>query len=187
MDKITKVLLPIIFLFLFVIPVHADGVAGSSAKIQIASVSNNIVYNVNKIYRTKIVLRTVLERYNSPLANEVDSFIDACQKYNLDCYLLPSIAGLESTFGQFVYPDSYNPFGWGGGYIKFDNWSQSIDTVAQGLRLNYINRGATSVPAIGRIYSESPTWAIRVQNFINQFRQEEDKLPLFLSENKVEL
>ena len=177
----------IIFLFLFVIPVHADGVAGSSAQIQSGSVSNNIVYNVNKIYRTKIVLKTVLEKYNSPLTNEVDSFIDACQEYELDCYLLPSIAGLESTFGQFVYPNSHNPFGWGGGYIMFDDWSQSIDTVAKGLRENYLNHGVQTVPEIGRIYSESPTWAIRVQNFINQFRQEEDKLPLFLGENKVEL
>jgi hypothetical protein len=187
MEKIIKVFLLIGSLFVFASHVHAADVAGSSAQMQLTAMNIKRADNTAKIYRTKIVMKKVLERYNSPMVSEVDSFINACQKYDLDCYLLPSIAGLESTFGQFIWPNSYNAFGWGGGYIMFDNWDQGIDTVAKGLRENYINRGANNIYEIGHIYSESPTWAVRVDNLMSQFKKEEDKLPLFLSENKVEL
>ncbi len=187
MERIIKGLLVIGSLFVFATSVNAEGVAGASAQIHYLSSRGSEADTINKIYRTKIVLRAVLEKYNSPLVTEVDSFIDACQKYDLDCYLLPSITGLESTFGQFIYPASYNPFGWGGGYIMFTGWSQGINEVAKGLRQNYINRGAVTLSEIGRIYSESPTWAVRVQLFINEFKREEDKLPLFLGENTVNL
>ncbi|KKQ01415.1 MAG: hypothetical protein US11_C0009G0027 [Candidatus Roizmanbacteria bacterium GW2011_GWA2_36_23] len=86
----------------------------------IADSSANISYNNeiglhNSLFVKKLAMKRILEKYNSPLKDEVDSFISACQKYDLDCFLLPSISGLESTFGKFILPASHNPFGWGGG------------------------------------------------------------------------
>lgn len=175
-------------------PVAADEVAGRSAHIDYTSsleadiilkteTSKNVA---SKYFIVKKTIRNILERYNSPLVNDVDSFVTACRDYNLDCYLLPAIMGLESTFGKFVLPGSYNPFGWGGGHIVFDNWDKSIQTVGKGLRENYINKGALSLDQIGRIYSESTTWAPRVQFFINQMKTEEEKL-LYFYGNNVEL
>ncbi len=187
MDKILKLFLLVGSLFILSTKVNAEMVAGNSAQIHLLTISSSDANDINKIYRTKIVIKTVLERYNSPLINEVDNFVNTCQKYNLDCYLLPSISGLESTFGRFILPGSFNPFGWGGGYILFNDWGQGIDAVGKGLKENYINRGAVTISEIGPIYSESATWAVRVENIMNQFKQEEDKLPLFLGANKVEL
>jgi hypothetical protein len=187
MKTLITIILSFIIFLRTVTFVYADPVAGSSAAIKIDKVINvtQNTFDSNKIYKIKKAMNKVLNKYNSPLVNNIDSFVDACATYKLDCYLLPSIAGLESTFGRFILPQSYNPFGWGGGMIMFKNWDEGIMTVAHGLRNNYLNKGADNLEDIGYIYSESPTWSPRVQSFINEFNNEEKKLELFLSMNPV--
>lgn len=123
----------------------------------------------------KRVITKILKANNSPLVDSVDAFISACSNYQLDCYLLPSITRLESSYGQFIHPNSNNPFGWGGGYIMFDTWGDSINAVGKGLRTNYIDKGANDIYAIGKIYAASPTWAVRVERFINDFKNAENE------------
>ncbi len=161
--------------------------SGSSARLLTdLRIKNNKDLFFYKI--KEVAIKNILERYNSPLKNEEANFILTCKKYDLDCYLLPSIAGLESTFGRFIWPESYNPFGWGGGYIMFKSWEEAIDTVGAGLRKNYINKwGLNTVEEIGPVYSESPTWAKRVNWFINEFKKEEEKLLLLYSKFNVKL
>jgi hypothetical protein len=53
-------------------------------------------------------------------------------------------------------------------------------TVAKGLRENYINRGATSVEAIGAIYCEGNTWSGKVNFFMAEFKAEEQNVSLYL-------
>lgn len=187
MKKLFTIILISLIFFLTAKSVSADFEAGSSAAMKKNSVSisaqNN--FDTNKAYKIKKVMQNILKRYNSPLVGEVDSFVNACMTYNLDCYLLPSIAGLESTFGQFIWPGSNNPFGWGRGMIEFKDWNEAISTVAKGLRNNYIDKGADNLEDIGHIYSESSTWTVRVQYFINVFNKEEENLELFLSTNPV--
>ena len=150
--------------------------SGGSADIVYESKTAGNDQTTNKVLIKKTVIKKLLNQYNSPLIESTDVFIDACVKYNLDCYLLPAIAGLESTFGKFIYPNSYNPFGWGRGYMMFSRWEEAINAVAKGLRERYVNRGAQDTAQIGRIYSESPTWAVRVEFLKKQFYNEESKM-----------
>lgn len=131
-------------------------------------------------FAKRIAIKKVLEKYQSPLTTSAGAFVKACEMYELDCYLLPSISGLESTFGKFIYPNSFNPFGWGRGYILFESWEDGILTTAKGLKEGYVDRGASTLEEIGSIYSESETWAIRVNYFMRLFAQEEKKVDLFL-------
>ncbi len=169
------------------IPVNAEIIAGASAPLTHQTFIDD--RDIESIRENELitVIDSVLNRYGSPMAGEGESFVKTCVKYQIDCYLLPSIAGLESTFGKFIWPDSHNPFGWARGYMMFDNWSESIDTVGAGLRKGYLNKGALSVDEIGPIYSESPTWAVRVNYFINQFEKEEAKMTLLSDEFPVKL
>lgn len=164
--------------------VMAEKISGESAQVTLIQVK----YNSNAILsRKKLVMSKVLQNYNSPLSSEVAAFLSTCISYELDCYLLPSIAGIESGFGKFVYPNSNNPFGWGGGMIMFQSWQDAIDAVGKGLRQNYINKGAESVDEIALIYAESKTWAPRVKYFMAQFEKEEEKINSFLSKSEVKL
>lgn len=169
-------------------PALAQEISGQSAKFNYSTQSANVVAvddksngELAKIGRQKLAMKRVLAKYDSVLVSEVDSFMGTCLKYNLDCYLLPAISGLESTFGKFILPESHNPFGWGGGLIMFDKWEDSIEKVGQGLRENYINKGAQNLSQIGNIYSESPTWTVRVASIMQQFAVEEQKNQLYLN------
>ncbi len=124
-------------------PVFADNIAGSSAGFNYLKTSSLLNKDNNlKYYKTKKSIKKVLEKYHSPLLGSVDTFISACQLYQLDCYLLPAITGVESSFAKYVSPGSFNPFGWDGGYFMFKNWDEAIFTVASGLRKNYLDKGA---------------------------------------------
>lgn len=157
--------------------------AGSSAQLNniiIDESKNNELKNYNYIV-VKLTIKSVLkDKYSSVLTDEAEAFTDTCFKYNLNCFLLPSIAGLESTFGKFVIPESHNPFGWGGGRIIFDDWSDAIITVGKSLRENYLDKwGAQNLAEIGQIYAESKTWTPRVAYFINMFEREYEKNLLY--------
>jgi len=187
MKKLVSTIVFSLIIFFAVSPVKADNMAGASAPLVYNSFisANDIeVLRQNKI---KATIENVLNKYDSPMKNESDSFVKACIKYQIDCYLLPSIAGLESTFGKFILPNSFNPFGWARGYMMFDTWENGIDTVAKGLRNGYMAKGALTVEDIGPIYSESPTWAIRVNYFKTQFEKEEQKLTLLSNQFPVQL
>ena len=186
MGKIKLIVILIMALLLFPVNIHAAREAGSSARLvkngKIAAASS-VDYNLKKK-----VITEVLSKYNAPLVSEVDSFIETCTKYEIDCYLLPSIAGVESTFGKFTLQGSHNPFGWGGGLIMFDSWSDGIDAVGKGLRANYIDKwGASTIEEIGPIYAASPTWAQKVHYFHNEFERVEEEKRLYFSKLEVEL
>ncbi|OGK11996.1 hypothetical protein A2954_00340 [Candidatus Roizmanbacteria bacterium RIFCSPLOWO2_01_FULL_37_12] len=184
MKTLLKILVAITFYFFLCLPVSAQNVADQSAKFLRIEVNN---LDAIRLAKKRLALNKLLTRYNSPLVNSIDTFLKTCDSFELDCYLLPSIAGLESGFGKFTHPGSNNPFGWGGGYILFTNWDQAIFTVGKGLRQNYLNKGAESVDEIAPIYAESKTWAPRVKNFITQFEAEEAKITAILNLNPVEL
>ena len=183
-------ILPLIaIMYLFFVPsAFGAQIAGQSAQLMVVTDSSISSVTVDVHEQKRQVIETVLKKYNSPLAGSADAFVRTCMKYNLNCYLLPSIAGLESTFGKFIWPDSYNPFGWGGGYIMFDNWDDGIETVGSGLRKNYLDKGADGIEQVGKIYSESPTWSPRVMIFIREFeRAEQAQKQLQLNSDTVQL
>jgi hypothetical protein len=187
MKKLISTIAFLLIIFFITTPVKAEIIAGASAPL----VYNSFI-NINDIEqlrqkKIKLAIEAVLKKYNSPMSEESDSFVKACIKYQIDCYLLPSIAGLESTFGKFIWPNSYNPFGWARGYMMFDNWENGINTVAKGLRNGYLAKGALTIEDIGPIYSESPTWATRVNYFKNQFEKEAEKLSLLSNQFLVQL
>jgi len=184
-----KIIFLIAFFFLFIknsiiFANEASKEAGQSAiisyKIKLQEKNKDFFYK-------KLSIKNIFDKYNSPLSSSVDSFINSCIKYDFNCYLLPAIAGLESTFGRFILPNSYNPFGWGGGYIIFKNWDEAIESVASGLYYNYYNYGLNTIELIAPVYSESLTWAQRVRYFINQFKKEEEKIRLYFEKNPVYL
>lgn len=181
------VLVLIISITLFTPSVEAaQKEAGSSASVSAKIQAPPDTYTDLAIKRK--VIYEILSKNNSPLVGEVDAFIATCTKYEIDCYLLPSITGLESSFGKYTHPGSHNPFGWGGGYIMFDSWADCIDAVGKGVRKNYIDTwGVTSIETMGPIYAESPTWAVRVRSFHNKFVKLEAEKQLYFSNLAVEL
>lgn len=123
-------------------------------------------------------LENVLVSYNSPLAPYAKHYVDSADRYGIDWKLLPSIAGLESSFGKRQMPGSHNSYGWGGGHIYFDSYEHGIDVINKAFKEKYASRGATTVEQIGPIYAESKTWVPRVKSFMAKFDAEHTRLNL---------
>jgi len=149
----------------------AQNYAGASAELQASSPKK-------EDNRFKI-LKAFLEKYNSPLAASTYDFVKNSDAYNLDWKLVAAISGVESTFGQFIPYNSFNAWGWGvygNNVIYFLSWEEGIETVSKGLRENYLNKWkATNIYEIGRIYAESPTWAARVEYFMEKITEFENQ------------
>lgn len=180
MKKILAIVFFCLFFFLLQTEVSAsEKIAGSSASFS-ASIDFSKSAQEDKDYLVKkIAIKRVLEDFNSPLVDHAEAFTTTCIKYSLDCYLLPSIAGIESSFGKLLNKNSYNSFGWGGGDIVFKNWEDGIDRVGRGLRANYLDKGLVTLPQIGYVYAnKSTTWAYNVSFFMKRFYNEEEKLQI---------
>lgn len=161
----------------------AEKTAGTSA--QIATLNQEFATD----NRVKI-LKTYLERYNSPLSEMAPVFVAEADKNNIDWRLVASIAGLESTFGKHIPYQSYNAWGWGiygDNTHSFESWEDGIATISKGLRTNYMDKwgAGDDIYKIGKIYAASPTWAQRVEFFMNQIDSHAaassvDTLPIYL-------
>ena len=126
------------------------------------------------------ILTNYLAKYNSPMKDHAQDFVDAAKTYNVDWKLVPSIAGVESTFGKFI-PGGYNAWGWGvygTQAIYFDSWRDGIFTVTKGLKENYINKGLTDPFAMNRIYAASPAWGGHVSFFLSDLEKFEKEYRL---------
>ena len=121
------------------------------------------------------ILSEFLKLYHSPLSTYASDFVKSADDFDLDWKLVAAISGVESTFGQQIPFNSYNGWGWGiygDNIIRFSSWENGIETVSRGLRENYLNKwGATDVYEIGRFYAASPTWASKVDYFMQKITQ----------------
>ena len=118
-------------------------------------------------------LEAYLAAHQSPVTDQASHFVAEADRLGLDWKLVPAILGVESTFGRFIPTGSYNGWGWGiftGAQdgVHFKNWADGITQVSEGLRHNYVDRGAQSIEQIGRIYAASPRWAGNIRFFMSQ-------------------
>ncbi len=138
-------------------------------KIQNLTASNSAEL-IQRTREQKVAhLQAYLAKHNSPMTDNAQDFVDAAEQYNLDWRLIPSIAGVESTFGKRVLQGSYNPFGWGGGYIKFESWREAIYTVSKGVSEKYVQDGLDTPYKMQKRYAPpSHTWGGKVDYFMNK-------------------
>jgi hypothetical protein len=119
------------------------------------------------------ILQAYLEKHNSPLAYHAHDFIEAADKNGIDWKLVPAIAGVESTFGKAI-PGGYNAWGWGvygDQAIYFSSWKNGINTVAEGLKTRYVDKGLTDPYAMNKVYAASTAWGGHVAFFLNDLDQ----------------
>ncbi len=134
-----------------------------------ASMANTITAEVNLEEDRRVeTLRNYLKSKNSPLAENAQTFVDVADEYGIDYRLLPAIAGIESNFGQVQLENSYNPFGWGGGYIYFESFEEAISAVGFELYERCVKQRADTPAEIGPSYCPPNyiKWITAVEGFM---------------------
>ena len=168
-------------IILFLISIFAPFTATTTAAILAASTPEETqqieLYSIEykEIDRVDI-LRNFLSKYNSPLVDSAEAFVQAADFYNLDYRLLPAISCMESTCGKYLIPDSHNPFGWGvygNQYIAFESYDHAIHEVGEGLYEGYFSKGADTLIEIAPIYTppNSTNWYRGVSWFESQIEE----------------
>ena len=118
------------------------------------------------------IVRQYLAYYNSPLEPYAQEIVQDSDKYGLDYRLLPAIAQQESNLCKVIPPGSYNCWGWGinsAGSLGFKSYSEGLETVAKGLRTQYLDKGYKTVSEIMSKYnpvSPDGAWAKGVSQFM---------------------
>jgi len=112
-------------------------------------------------------LKSFFRKHNSPLYQYADLIVQVSDKYHFDYRLLPAIAMQESTLCKFIPESSHNCWGWGiyGNTItRFDSYEEAIETVAKGIKKNYLDKGLITASKIMQKYtpSSSGSWAAGV-------------------------
>ena len=161
MAKMKRIFLFVLLLIFVFCPRKAEAaaVAGHSASPRVFAGQEEDLFD-----ERYLSLLAFLRERKSPLVKETRTFLRVADKYHLDWRLLPAIAGLESAFGKKLVPNSFNPFGWGGGYYYFSGWAEAIETVGRSLSKNYYRRGLDTPEKIGPVYAPpNPRWGILVR------------------------
>ena len=121
--------------------------------------------------RRVAVLKAFFRRHDSPLYDHADYIVKVSDAYRLDYRLIPAIAMQESTACKFIPKNSHNCWGWGvyGNTItRFPSYPEAIETVAKGLKANYLDKGLTTPELIMAKYTPSSngSWARGVTNVL---------------------
>ena len=147
--------------------------ANAALAVGSVSVANTVTAEVKLEEDNRVEnLRTYLESKNSPLAENAETFVEIADEYGLDYRFLPAIAGIESNFGRAQLDNSYNPFGWGGGYIYFESFDEAIKTVGFELYERCVKLGADTPAEIGPSYCPPNyfRWIASVENFMSEIK-----------------
>ncbi len=116
-------------------------------------------------------LKQFFRAHNSPLYDQAEFIVKTSDKYKFDYRLLPAIAMQESTLCRNIPKDSHNCWGWGiyGNTVtRFSSYEEAIDTIAKGIREQYIDKGLVTTSEIMAKYTPSSngSWAKAVNSFM---------------------
>lgn len=179
---LTIFIITLFFLFTMSTPAFAsEKLSGASATL---AMTLEVTNEDNRVQ----ILREYLEKYNSPLADSAQTFIEQADKNDLDWKFVAAIAGVESTFAHQLPYNSYNAWGWGiygNNTHSFASYDDGIVTISKSLRERYMDTwGAKDVHEIGSFYASSPTWSTKVIYFmrdIERFEQQKNSKNLSLT------
>lgn len=117
------------------------------------------------------IVRQYLEKYNSPLLPFAELLVSASDQHNLDFRLLTAIAQQESNLCKKSPGGTHNCWGWGihnKGTLGFPDYPTAIQTVAQGIKEDYLDRGYDTVDEMMAKYTplSNGSWAAGVTQFL---------------------
>lgn len=125
------------------------------------------------------IIKNYLNDYDSPLAPFANDVVTIGDKHQVNPYLLVAIAQQESNLCKIIPPDSHNCWGYGiydDKIMRFASYPEALETVATGLKKDYIDKGLTTPEAIMQKYTPPSVplggpWAKGVSQFIADLNQ----------------
>jgi hypothetical protein len=189
--KLQKLLLGLLTFFSLSLPLNLIGAGTVYAQAeQVVSIE------AKPVDKRAQIIKDYLAKYNSPLQDSAQDFVEAADQFGLDWRLVVSISGVESTFGKRIpgghdpLYSSYNGWGWGvygDNSLGFKSWKDAIYTISEGLKKDYVDKGYTEPLSMNRKYASSQTWGVRVVYFMNDLEKFSQGYPIDVELNELEV
>ncbi len=130
--------------------------------------TTDVVYSDSRVKS----LEQFFAKHDSPLLPYAQKMVEIADKNGLHYGLLPAIAMVESNLCKKIIPDSHNCWGWGiyGTTVtRFASYEEAVDTVARGLKKNYVDKGLDTPEKIMARYNPTNhnNWLGGVNFFLN--------------------
>lgn len=121
------------------------------------------------------IVKQYLSSYESSLVNYSEFIVVMADKYGIDYRLIPAIAQQESNLCKHIPPDGFNCWGWGihsRGTLDFDSFEHGIETVSEGLKSEYLDKGFVTPEEIMSKYTplSNGSWAAGVRQFMSEMQ-----------------
>lgn len=125
-----------------------------------------------------VAMSKFLHDYQSPMAQEAETFVIEADRHGLDWRLIASISGVESAFGNLIPKGTNNGWGWRGrdkneaGWSTFETWEDAITHITERMALGYgtdltpYDIESTYCPPCGE--TGLHLWANGVNRFMNE-------------------
>jgi hypothetical protein len=125
-----------------------------------------------------ILIKNYLARFDSPLEPHYQDIVEIADRNSINPNLLVAIAQQESNLCKRIPPNSYNCWGYGiyGDKVtRFESYPEALDTVARGLKKNYIDKGLITPEQIMAKYTPPSLeiggpWAKGVNQFLEDLQ-----------------
>lgn len=119
------------------------------------------------------IIKQYLTKYNSPLLPLAELIVAVSDQYGLDYRLLVAVAQQESNLCKKAPLGSYNCWGWGihsRGTLGFQDYATAIQTVAKGIKEEYLDKGYNTVEQMMDKYTplSNGSWAAGVNQFLSE-------------------
>jgi len=149
-----------------------DPTDGITSHAILPQVLGAFTYQVKSEDAIPEIVKSYLEKYNSPLLPYSNFLVKTAREYGFDPRLLVAIAQQESNLCKKAPEGTHNCWGWGihsRGTLGFDSYQEAIRTVAKGLSKNYLGKGLVTPEEIMGIYTplSDGSWAKGVQQFLD--------------------
>lgn len=101
-----------------------------------------------------------------------EAFVEAEEKYGVNCVFLMSIASLESAKGTMMFRPN-NMFGYG--RTGFSSKAEGIMVVAKGLSTKYLSPsgslygGSPTLKGVNKRYAANPQWYVKVGKYMKSY------------------
>ena len=121
------------------------------------------------------IVKQYLASYDSSLVDYSEFIVLMADKYGIDYRLIPAIAQQESNLCKHIPPGGFNCWGWGihsRGTLGFDSYEHGIETVTEGIKSEYIDKGFVTPEEIMSKYTplSNGSWAAGVNQFMSEMQ-----------------
>jgi hypothetical protein len=115
------------------------------------------------------LVRQVMDKYNSPLADVADTIVSSADKYKIDYRLIPALALKESGGCRIIPQNSYNCWGYGlYNGTRFDTYAEGVQVVSKALSTRFRVGGEVNPTTVMPLYTNGTdtTWASDIEAYM---------------------